>query len=186
MRQAKPWTINTVMSGYYQAWHHGRTAWQEVKSAYVLQTVTGEDLSVLKEALVELWATKIWVNSLVKPVLKASNRERLHIVRVLVQAWQELPVRITNVSSWDQVQAEDTTLGHWESVAWAARVNGLKLQTLGLCEQLQELVSSANNINTGGARSANPWIPGYFLNEEWWIWVERLEFTTIMTMAMLI
>lgn len=88
------------------------------------------------------WATEIWVNSIVKPVLKTSNWERLHTVRVFVQAWQELPARITNVSNWDQVLAENATLGHWESVKWAAPVNGLEFKTLGtpgLCEQLQRV-----------------------------------------------
>jgi hypothetical protein len=67
-----------------------------------------------------------------------------------------VPVRKKNVCNQCQVLVEGTTLGSCEPVMWATLVNSSVHQTLGthrLCEQMQEVVSSARpNLNAKEAK----------------------------------
>lgn len=105
---------------------------------------SNEVIMVWSERMVTAWLKGLLeaINSLTEPNFQISHWEGLYIARTLFQAWWERPVRIRNVSSWDQVLNEGMALGCCEEVTWAVSVNGLETQTPGtqrLCQQLKEI-----------------------------------------------
>jgi hypothetical protein len=123
------------------------------------------------------------VKCLAEPILETSDQQGLYIDRMLVQAWQAVSVRVMNMRSWDQVLTRGVTMGFCERVMWAVPVDVLEPQIPGtqqLIEQLQK-VMSGTRLNPQHRRSmcigeVNCRIPGYFCNEERWMWADWKSF----------
>jgi hypothetical protein len=93
---------------------------------------------------VELESPLVAASGLEEPSLETHHAEGLYTARTLVQARQEVPVRVLNVSLQDQILARRSPLSHYEPVTWVTPLDatGLRMQEAsGLCEQLQSVVT---------------------------------------------
>jgi hypothetical protein len=61
-------------------------------------------------------------NVLIEPRQK-SSRNGVYLARMLVRARPRVPVRIMNVTIWDQVLSEGSIKGHGEPENWATAID---------------------------------------------------------------